>query len=84
MPGDGRFNGLTRALVALYFVEVGFALIVFPWTHLWDRNYFVEAWPTAEAVLTTPAARGVVTGVGLVSLWAAVLETAALVRQRWG
>ena len=68
--------------MVLYFVEVGLALIIAPWTQFWDRNYFVEAWPMTEGALTSPAVRGAVTGVGLVSLWAAVMETAALLRRR--
>ena len=32
-----------RVLTVVYFVEVGFVLIVAPWTTYWDRNYFVEA-----------------------------------------
>ena len=76
-------NGLSRALVVFYFVEVGLALVIIPWTQFWDRNYFVEAWSTTEAALTSPAIRGAVTGVGIVSLWAAVMETASLLRRRW-
>lgn len=76
-------NGLSRVLVVLYFVEVGLVLVIVPWTQFWDRNYFVEAWPITEAALTSPTIRGAVTGVGIVSLWAAVMETAALLRQRW-
>ena len=78
-----NINGLSRALVVLYFVEVGLVLVIVPWTQFWDRNYFLEAWPKLEAALTSPAIRGVVTGVGVVSLWAAVMETASLLRRRW-
>ncbi len=82
-PGEGEISGLSRALVVLYFVEVGLALIIAPWTQFWDRNYFVEGRPMFEEFLTSPAIRGAVTGVGLVSLWAAVMETAVLLRRRW-
>ncbi len=84
VPGEGEIRSLGRALVVLYFAEVGVVLIIAPWTRFWDQNYFVEAWPMTEAALTSPAVRGAVTGIGFVSLWAAVMETSALFRGRWG
>ena len=66
----------------MYFVEVGLILVVVPWTTYWDRNYFVESLPLLEPILTAHVARGSVTGVGLFSLGAAVVELVALVRRR--
>ena len=33
-------------LIAALFAEVGLVLVVMPWSPLWDRNYFLEPFPT--------------------------------------
>ena len=56
-------------------------LVVAPWTAFWDRNYFVESFPFLEAILTRHVVRGVVTGVGLVSLGASLVDVAVAIRR---
>ena len=68
--------------MVVYFIEVGVALIVAPWTRFWDRNYFVEALPLLESTLTSPAVRGAVSGLGLVAISAAAVDVIAWLR-RW-
>ena len=60
-------------------------LIVAPWTVYWDRNYFVESLPILEAALTSHVVRGAVTGVGVLSAGAALVDVAAAVARilRW-
>ena len=69
------------ALITVYFVAVGVVLVVAPWTMFWDRNYFVELFPFLEAILTNHVVRGGVTGVGLVSLGAALVDVAVAIRR---
>ena len=54
-------------------------LTVAPWTVYWDRNYFVESLPILEALLTSHVVRGAVTGVGVVSAGAVLVDLAAAV-----
>lgn len=68
----------SRSLLIVYFLEVGLVLLVAPWTTFWDRNFFIEAHPLAEAFLTTHAVRGGISGVGLLNLGAGVVELARL------
>ena len=72
----------SRSLLIVYFLEVGLVLLVAPWTNFWDRNFFVEANPLAEAVLTMHAVRGGVSGVGLLNLGAGVVEFSRLLLRR--
>ena len=58
-------------------------LIVVPWTRFWDRNYFIESLPFLDATLTNPVVRGGVSGFGVVSLGAAVVDVVAVLRRRW-
>ena len=69
---------LSRYLFVVYFVEVGFVLIVVPWTTFWDQNIFVESFPVAETMLTTHVVRGVVSGVGVINIGAALADLFSL------
>ena len=72
---------LIDGLLVVYFVEVGLVLIVAPWTTYWDRNYFVEALPSLQPLLTSHAVRGAIAGIGVVSLVAALAELAATIQR---
>lgn len=53
--------------IALCF-EVGFVLIVIPWSAFWDRNYFAQVLPPVEALITNNFVRGAVSGLGLINV----------------
>ena len=61
-------------LLAAYFLEGGIILIVAPWSAFWDRNFFAAAVPALDAVLSSPYARGAVSGVGLITGLAGLAE----------
>ena len=69
-----------RLLLVAYFIEVGLALAVIPWTRFWDRNLAVDALPFLATLLDDSFVRGAVTGLGLVNLWAGFADLAALLR----
>ena len=72
-----RSTRFLEVMFVVYFVEVGLLLVVVPWTIYWDRNYFVELLPALEPVLTSHVVRGGVTGVGLLSAGAALVDIVA-------
>ena len=53
-------------------------LIVLPWSGFWDRNYFSSAWPGLRPILTNNFVRGAVTGLGVVNLFAGLVDLAML------
>ncbi len=65
-------------LFALFCLELGILLIVFPWTEYWDHNYF--SWISPDSpdrlplaqwwyhIWQSPALRGAVSGLGAVNL----------------
>ena len=73
---------LSRLLLLAYFVEVGLMLLVVPWSPFWERNYFLDLWPALEAVTRSNPVRGAVSGLGIINLWAAMSELAALFGMR--
>jgi hypothetical protein len=61
-------------LLAAYFLEAGLILIIAPWSAFWERNVFGAASPLVEGLLSSPYARGGVSGVGLVTMLAGLAE----------
>ena len=47
-----------------------------PWSAFWERNYFAQAWPALQPLLTNNFVRGAVTGLGLVNLGAGFVDLA--------
>lgn len=61
-----------------YFVEAGIVLTIAPWTAFWERNYFVMSGAAVRALLMSPWLRGAVSGVGILTMAAGLLELLAL------
>ncbi len=55
-------------------LEVGIFLTLVPWSAIWERNYFLEAYPTLRAFLLAPALRGAVAGLGLANIYMGLSE----------
>ena len=73
---------LSRLVFLAYFIEVGLVLLVVPWSPFWDRNYFLDLWPAFSAVTRSNLVRGAVSGLGIINLWAAMSELAAMFGMR--
>jgi hypothetical protein len=63
-----------RLLLTAFFFEAGLVLVIVPWSIYWERNYFVQALPLIEPLLTNDFVRGAVSGLGLVNLGAGFVE----------
>lgn len=50
-----------------------------PWSAFWEHNRFAEAHPALEAFLNSPYARGGVTGVGVITALAGLIELGSLI-----
>lgn len=61
-----------------YFLEAGLLLLVAPWTVFWEHNTFVVRWPAFAAILLSPWFRGAMSGVGVVTIGAALLDLLGL------
>jgi hypothetical protein len=73
---------LKRLVVVAFFFEIGFALLVVPWSAFWDRNYFAEAIPAVHAFITNNFVRGAVSGLGLVNIFAGLGEIVSILLAR--
>ena len=73
---------MKRLILIAAFLEIGFVLIVVPWSLYWDRNYFAQALPDVRAVITNNFVRGAVSGLGLINVSAGITELVALLLTR--
>jgi hypothetical protein len=71
-------------MMAVVFVticlEIGFFLVVFPWTEYWDNNYFSEYFSGWHAYWDNMYVRGAVSGLGVVNLYISLVEVFRLRR----
>lgn len=74
---------MSRLLFAAYFLEAGLILVVAPWSSFWERNRFAEARPALEALLASPYVRGAVTGVGVLTALAGLVELGSVILSKW-
>ncbi len=61
-------------LFIVFCLEMGLVLVLFPWSSLWDRNYFFSLAPQWTVVFSSSYVRGAVSGVGLINVWIALSE----------
>ena len=73
---------MKRLLIVAFFFEIGFALLVVPWSVFWDRNYFAEAVPAIHAFITNNFVRGAVSGLGVVNLASGLGELISILLAR--
>lgn len=73
---------MKRLLLVAFFFEVGFVLIVIPWSAFWDRNYFAQVAPPLRVLITNNFFRGAVSGLGVINILAGLAELISLVLAR--
>ena len=73
---------MKRLLLVGFFFEVGFVLIVIPWSAFWDRNYFAQIAPPLGVLITNNFFRGAVSGLGVINVLSGLAELISLVLAR--
>ena len=74
-PGRSRLWRRIQNIVFIVFcLEMGLVLVLFPWSSLWDRNYFFSLVPSWAYVFSSTYLRGAISAVGLANVWIALSE----------
>jgi hypothetical protein len=63
-----------RLVLVALFLEIGFLLVVIPWSAFWDRNYFAQALPAIQEIITNNFVRGAISGLGLINVYLGLAE----------
>ena len=77
-----RYHYILGLAFAIICFEVGISLVVFPWLHYWNWNYFSTLTPGWHEFWLSPYFRGAVSGVGLLNLYLSLLEVLHLQESR--
>jgi hypothetical protein len=59
---------LFLAIFILLSFEVGFFLVIVPWSTTWENNYFLKT-AALQGILMSPFLRGAVSGLGLLNIF---------------
>ena len=70
-PRTNAGRKLRQIVVVLLSLEASLVLLVLPWSVLWARNWWVFGSEMLRPILMNNFLRGAISGVGLLTLWAA-------------
>ena len=77
-PGPQRRHRYWQKIQAVVFIlfclEMGIVLVLFPWSALWDQNYFFGLAPRWNRIFFSSYLRGAISGLGVVNIWIALSE----------
>lgn len=77
---------LWRALFAVFALEIGLFLLVYPWMDQWNLNHLPAQFRSMfmnlnlEDVWDDPYFRGAVSGLGLINLWIALHQAVRVIK----
>ena len=73
-PQPRWYHKAAAVLLVTFCIEIGFFLLIFPWTDRWESNYFGGLIPFLRPYWDNLYLRGAVSGLGVVNLYIALLE----------
>jgi hypothetical protein len=59
---------IVRVPLLLIWIGFGLALILVPWSNVWDANYYLYQYPALGLVLRNAYLRGAVSGLGFMNV----------------
>ena len=65
-------NKVFSASLVVFLCVMGAILFYLPWTALWEKNYFLNHFPSLMRVLLHPSFRGAVSGLGILDIFTAI------------
>jgi hypothetical protein len=61
-------SSVARILVLLLWLTLGLALILAPWTDVWESNFFIYQYPALGLLLKNLYLRGAISGLGFMDI----------------
>ena len=81
-PASPWMTRLGIIVFALFCIELGIFLLLYPWSQAWNRNRFFYLKPQFRPFLLSEQFRGAVSGLGVLNLVIGILELFRLRRTR--
>jgi len=63
------YHKMSAILFITFCLEIGFFLLIFPWTECWETNYCASYIPDCHQYWGNIYVRGAISGVGVVNLY---------------
>ena len=60
---------IARIPMLLVWLLFGLALILVPWTDIWEANYFLYQYPGLALIVKNAFLRGAISGLGFMNVW---------------
>jgi hypothetical protein len=73
-PRHRWYHKMSAVLFITFCLEIGFFLLIFPWTEFWDNNYFSTLIPEWRFYWDNLYVRGAISGIGVVNLYISFVE----------
>ena len=77
-----RRRRLLRLCFAIFALEVGLFLVMFPWADSWSFNSLQSYSPLIEDIWEEPAFKGALVGIGLLNVYVAVAQFLQVLRNQ--
>ena len=61
-------NRFLRVILLLVWIELGFALILLPWSDIWEMNIFLFQYPALGFLVKNAFFRGAISGLGVMNV----------------
>ena len=74
------YHKMSAVLFITFCLEIGFFLLIFPWTVYWDANFFSALLPGWRQYWDNMYVRGAISGLGVVNLFIGFVEVFRLRR----
>ena len=65
---------ILSVIYIVYSLEVGIALLFFPWLNIWENNYLLYLYPQIRPVIANPFFKGAVLGLGIANILIGIQE----------
>ena len=73
-PSYRWYHKLSAVLFVAFCLEIGFFLMIFPWTEYWGGNFFSTFVPEWRQYWQNAYMRGAISGLGVVNLYISAVE----------
>lgn len=70
---------LGMLLVIFLCFELGVLVLFLPWSGFWERNFFLQRYPSLIPIMLNPFVRGAISGLGILD----ILIAGGLIRRRF-
>jgi hypothetical protein len=65
---NSTMSRIARITILLLWLVLGLALILVPWSDIWETNYFLFQYPALAIFLKSPYLRGAISGLGFMNV----------------